>query len=36
MLFKKITVVSETHKKTPCGQNAELLNLKAVGSYNYH
>jgi hypothetical protein len=40
MLFKGIiTVYSENHMKpmnTLCGQKAELLNVKAGGTYNYH
>jgi hypothetical protein len=40
MLFKEIMAVySENHKKpadTLCGQNAELLSVKAGGTYNYH
>jgi hypothetical protein len=39
MLFKEtIAVYSETHTKpiTFCGQNAELLNVKAGGLYSYH
>jgi hypothetical protein len=39
MLFKEIiTVYAEKHKKRtniPCGQNAELPNVKG-GTYNYH
>jgi uracil DNA glycosylase len=40
MLLKEIiTVYSKNHKKpihTFCGQNAELLNVKAHGTYTYH
>jgi hypothetical protein len=40
MLFKKIIALySENHTKplnTICGQNAELLNVKACGTYSYH
>jgi hypothetical protein len=40
MLFKEIiSVYSENNVKlinTFCGQNAELLNIKAGGTYNYH
>jgi hypothetical protein len=39
MLFKKIIAVySENHTKpinTLCGQSAELLNVKAGGTYTY-
>jgi hypothetical protein len=40
MLFKEvIAVYTETNAKhicTLCGQNAELLNVKAGGTYRYH
>jgi hypothetical protein len=40
MLFKKIIAVySENHmklRKTLCRQNAELVDVKAGGTYNYH
>jgi hypothetical protein len=40
MLFTEtITVCSENDTKpinTLCGQNAELINVKASGTYNYH
>jgi hypothetical protein len=40
MLFKEInTVYSENHTKpinTLCGENAELLNVKAGGTQSYH
>jgi hypothetical protein len=40
MLFEEITAVySEYHIKPinkHCGQNAELLNIKVGGIYNYH
>jgi hypothetical protein len=40
MLFKEIiTVYSENNTKlinTLYGQNAEILNVKAGGTYNYH
>jgi hypothetical protein len=39
MLFKEIIAVYyENHTKlisTLCGQNAELVNVKACGTYNY-
>jgi hypothetical protein len=34
-----MAVYSENHTKyinTLCGQNAEFLNIKAGGTYNYH
>jgi hypothetical protein len=40
MLFKEvIAVYSDSHTKpinTLCGQNAELLIIKAGGTYSYH
>jgi hypothetical protein len=40
VLFREITAVySENHMnptKTLCGQNTELLIVKAVGTYGYH
>jgi len=40
MLYREIMVVcSEIHRKhinTLCGQNADLLNVKPVGTYNNH
>jgi hypothetical protein len=39
MLFKEIIAIySENHRKpinTVCGQNVELLTVKADGTYNY-
>jgi hypothetical protein len=37
MMFKKtIAVYTENHKKNPQIQNAELLIVKAAGTYCYH
>jgi hypothetical protein len=38
MLFRKIIAYSKNHVKlinTLCGQNAQLLNIKAGGTYSY-
>ena len=37
MLYREIIAVcSHIHTNTLCGQNGELLNVKAGSSYSYH